>query len=141
MPLLHDRAVIAATVLGARLRTACRGGRDPYDVFAHQQAAMPEQLLLFGQEERPVRKKAGPGGPIDVAALRTDLEALELTADQLGRLGHAGQHLATLRKDANWRADQTAIRSASSAQSAAAVDPGRQQHQQPGPEHGPGPRR
>ncbi|MER5753606.1 hypothetical protein [Streptomyces sp. NPDC002088] len=38
-------------------------GRDPYDVFAHQQASMPAQLLLFDQEERPARK-----GPVDVAA-------------------------------------------------------------------------
>ncbi|MEU6511970.1 hypothetical protein [Streptomyces sp. NPDC046942] len=49
VPLRHDRAVIASTVLSARLRTARRTGRDPYDVFAHQQAAMPEQLLLFAQ--------------------------------------------------------------------------------------------
>ncbi|MFD8007157.1 hypothetical protein [Streptomyces mirabilis] len=57
-PLRHDRAVIASAVLSARLRTARRAGRDPYDVFAHQQAAMPEQLLLLGQEEQPTQKKA-----------------------------------------------------------------------------------
>ncbi|MGW3653539.1 MobF family relaxase [Streptomyces sp. NPDC000878] len=142
VPLRHDRAVIASTVLSARLRTARRTGRDPYDVFAHQQAAMPEQLLLFGQEETSVRKKAEP--VVDVAALRTDLEALELTADQISRLGRAGQRLAALRKDANERADQAAADSAPSAQDAPAADPSSQQHQQPGPEHGqgrgPGPR-
>ncbi|MER5659391.1 hypothetical protein [Streptomyces mirabilis] len=73
---------MASAVLSARLRTARRAGRDPYDVFAHQQAAMPEQLLLLGQEEQPTQKKADPV-PIDIAALRTDLERLELTADQL----------------------------------------------------------
>ncbi|MFI0967951.1 hypothetical protein ACH4S8_42385 [Streptomyces sp. NPDC021080] len=86
MPLRHDRAVIASTVLSARLRTARRTGRDPYDVFAHQQVAMLEQLLLFGQEEQLALKKAGPVG---VAALCTGLEALELTADQIGRIGRA----------------------------------------------------
>ncbi|MFJ9588749.1 MobF family relaxase [Streptomyces acidicola] len=105
VPLRHDRAVIASTVLSARLRTARRMGHDLYDVFAYQQAAMPEQLLLFGQEEQPARKKTGP---VDVAALRTDLEALELTADQLSRLGRAGQQLAALRKDANQRAHPAA---------------------------------
>lgn len=138
VPLRHDRAVIASTVLSARLRTARRTGRDPYDVFAHQQAAMPEQLLLFGQEEQPVRKKADPVDVVDVAALRTDLEALELTADQLSRLGRAGQRLAALRKDANQRAHQAAAGSAPSTQGAPAADPGSQQHQQPGPEHGQG---
>ncbi|MFI9176160.1 MobF family relaxase [Streptomyces lincolnensis] len=125
--LRHDRAVIASTVLSARLRTARRTGGDPYDVFAHQQAAMPEQLLLFGQEEKPVRKKAS--SVVDVAALRTDLEALELTADQLSRLGRAGQRLTALRKDA--------VGNAPSAQDVPAAARG-QQHQQPGPEHGQG---
>jgi hypothetical protein len=70
-PLRYDRAVIASTVLSARLRTARRASRDPYpyDGFAHRQAALPEQLFLFGQQkEEPVRKKAGP---VDVTALRT----------------------------------------------------------------------
>lgn len=85
VPLRHDRAVIASAVLSARLRTARRTGSDPYDVFTHQRAAMPEQLLLFGQEEQPARK----AGLVDVAALRTDLEALELTADQIRRMSTA----------------------------------------------------
>ncbi|MCX4597983.1 hypothetical protein OG819_53270 [Streptomyces sp. NBC_01549] len=56
-------------MLSARLRTARRSNRDPYDGFAHRQAALPEQLFLFDQQkEEPVRKKAGP---VDVAALRT----------------------------------------------------------------------
>ncbi|MCF1597750.1 relaxase domain-containing protein [Streptomyces muensis] len=143
VPLLHDRAVIASTVLSARLRSALRTGRDPYDVFAHQQAAMPEQLLLFGQEGRPARKKAGP---VDVAALRTGLEALELTADQLSRLGRAGRRL---RKDSNQRAHQAAAGSAPSAQGAPAAEqddadgahPVRQDNQQAHRPQEPGPYR
>ncbi|MCX5612625.1 MULTISPECIES: hypothetical protein [unclassified Streptomyces] len=42
VPLRYDRAVIATTMLAAQLRTA----RAMYDVTAHQQAAMPEQLLV-----------------------------------------------------------------------------------------------
>ncbi|MFD7409485.1 MobF family relaxase [Streptomyces sp. NPDC059866] len=85
VPLRYDRSVIAGDVLTAQLRTARRMGRAMYDVVAHQQAAMPEQLFLFGQEERPARK----AGTVDVAALRTDLQALELTADQIRRIGTA----------------------------------------------------
>ncbi|MFJ1561557.1 hypothetical protein [Streptomyces mirabilis] len=86
VPLLHDRAVIASTVLSARLCTARRTGRTLYDdVVVHQQAAMPEQLLLFAQEQPlPAARPA-----VDLAALRTDLEALELTAVQIGRIGRA----------------------------------------------------
>ncbi|MEV4453749.1 hypothetical protein AB0K24_52045 [Streptomyces mirabilis] len=95
-PLRHDRAVIASAVLSARLRTGRRAGRDPYDVFAHQQAAMPEELLLLDQAEQPTQKKADP---VDIAALRTDLERLELTADQLFQLARAGKAVAGLADD------------------------------------------
>lgn len=54
---------------------------------------MPEQLLLFDQEEHPVRMKANP---VDVVALRTDLQALELAADQLRQLARAGKAVAGL---------------------------------------------
>ncbi|MFJ9634864.1 MobF family relaxase [Streptomyces sp. NPDC101175] len=139
VPLRHDRAVIASAVLSARLRIARRTGRDPYGVFAHQQAAMPEQLFLFGQEEKSERRQKA--GPVDVAALRTDLEALELTASQLSRLGRAGLRLAALRQGANERADRAA---AGSTPSAPDADPSSQQRQQPrresGHGRGPGPR-
>ncbi len=47
VPLLYQRAVIASTVLSARLRATRRTGRALYDdVVVHQQAAMPEQLLI-----------------------------------------------------------------------------------------------
>jgi hypothetical protein len=86
VPLLHDRAVIASTVLSARLDAARRTGRALYDdVVVHQQAAMPEQLLLFAQKQTPPTARPA----VDLAALRTDLEALELTADQIGRIGRA----------------------------------------------------
>ncbi|MFG2417117.1 hypothetical protein [Streptomyces goshikiensis] len=37
---------MASTMLAAQLRTARRTGRVMYDVTPHQQAAMPEQLLV-----------------------------------------------------------------------------------------------
>jgi hypothetical protein len=45
----------------------------------------PSQLLLFAQEQPATAARPG----IDLAALRTDLEALELTADQTHRTGTA----------------------------------------------------
>jgi hypothetical protein len=42
-------------------------------------------LLLFAQEQPAMAARPG----IDLAALRTDLEALELTADQTHRTGTA----------------------------------------------------
>lgn len=41
VPLRYDRGVIAGAVLTAQLRTACRAGRDPYDVAFHRQAPRP----------------------------------------------------------------------------------------------------
>ncbi|MCX4538417.1 hypothetical protein [Streptomyces sp. NBC_01669] len=90
VPLRYDRAVIAGAVLTAQLRTARSTGRDPYDVAFHQQAAMPEQLNLLAQEDRPVRKARRA---VDLDALRTDIAALELTADQLLRFERAGTKL------------------------------------------------
>ncbi|GHH85362.1 hypothetical protein [Streptomyces capitiformicae] len=83
VPLLYDRAVIASTVLSARLRAARRTGRALYgDVVVHQQAREPEQLLIpFPDAD------AEPRSALDMAALRalkesrTDVEALDLTAD------------------------------------------------------------
>ncbi|MGW2331634.1 MobF family relaxase [Streptomyces sp. NPDC001700] len=104
VPLRHYRAVIAITVLTARLRTARRAGRPLYDTVAHQQAAMPEQLTLFTQKERPATR-ARP--VVDVAALRTDLEALELTTEQLSHLERVGQRFAALRKDTHQAANSS----------------------------------
>ncbi|MET9526998.1 hypothetical protein [Streptomyces coeruleorubidus] len=85
VPLRHDRAVIAARVLIARLRTVRRTGRPLYGPAAHQPTAPNKQLLLFAQEQPPTAARPA----VDLATLRTDLEALELTADQIRRIGTA----------------------------------------------------
>ncbi|GHI04176.1 hypothetical protein AQI88_35385 [Streptomyces cellostaticus] len=72
MPLCHNRPIIAARVL-----------------TAHQSTA-PEQLTLFAEEQRPAVKD---GPAVGIAVLRTDLEALELAAEQLSCLGRAGSGL------------------------------------------------
>ncbi|WP_198544741.1 relaxase domain-containing protein, partial [Streptomyces sp. Root1295] len=101
IPLQYDRAVLAGAVVREQLRitttdTAVRG--RAYDVARHQQAAMPEQLLApepadpenDDQEEKPGRPEV-----LDLTALRalrqsrTDVEALELTAEQLRHLAAA----------------------------------------------------
>nr|BAK19906.1 putative TraA-like protein [Streptomyces rochei] len=97
VPLQYDRAVLAGAVVREKLRTittaAVRG--RAYDVVAHQQAAMPEELLApepadpehDDQEQQPGRRDA-----IDLTALRalrasrTDVESLDLTADRLRHL-------------------------------------------------------
>ncbi|MFF7845192.1 hypothetical protein ACFZC6_41600 [Streptomyces ossamyceticus] len=149
VPLRHDRAVIATAVLTARLRTARRTGRPLYGPAAHQPTTPAEQLLLFAQEQPPTAGRPA----VDVAVLRTDLEALGLTAEQLGYLSRAGQHLAALRKDANRRAHRAATGSAPGAQNAADArrqdeagaprahredDQRAHQPHQPGPGHSPG---
>ncbi|MFE7841856.1 hypothetical protein ACFU53_39120, partial [Streptomyces sp. NPDC057474] len=85
VPLRHDRAVIAARVLTARLRTARRTGRPLYGPAAHPLTTPHKQLLLCAQEQPPTAARPA----VDLAALRTDLEALELTADQIRRIGTA----------------------------------------------------
>ena len=95
VPLLYQRAVIASTVLNARLRTARRTGRALYDdVVAHQQSAMPEQLLIpFPDPDEDTGLELRPG--LDMKALRalkksrTDVEALDLTAERLRHLQDA----------------------------------------------------
>ncbi|WP_159107066.1 MobF family relaxase [Streptomyces coelicoflavus] len=96
-PLQYERAVIAGAVLSEKLRTTTVRGRA-YDVVAHQQAAMPEQLLApepadpehDDQEQEPGRREA-----MDLKALRalresrTDVEALDLTAERLRHLQDA----------------------------------------------------
>ncbi|MFE9367911.1 MobF family relaxase [Streptomyces sp. NPDC006978] len=100
VPLQYDRAVLAGAAVREQLRataaTAVRG--RAYDVVAHQQAAMPEQLLApepadpehDDQEDEPGRREA-----LDLTALRalrdsrTDVEALDLTAERLRHLQDA----------------------------------------------------
>ncbi|MFJ5657167.1 MobF family relaxase [Streptomyces microflavus] len=99
IPLQYDRAVLAGAVLREQLHTTAAAvqGRA-YDVVAHQQAAMPEHLLApepaeaehDDQEDEPGRREA-----LDLTALRalrdsrTDVEALDLTAERLRRLQDA----------------------------------------------------
>ncbi|MEU5200999.1 MobF family relaxase [Streptomyces scabiei] len=98
IPLQYERAVLAGAVVREKLRTATAVRGRAYDVVAHQQAAMPEQLLApqpadpehDDQEQEPGRREA-----MDLTALRalresrTDVEALDLTAERLRHLGEA----------------------------------------------------
>ncbi len=102
IPLQYERAVLAGAVVREKLRTttatatAVRG--RAYDVVAHQQAAMPEQLLVppaADPEHDDQEPEAGRQEAIDLTALRalresrTDVEALDLTAERLRHLGAA----------------------------------------------------
>ncbi|TDU67054.1 MobF family relaxase [Streptomyces sp. KS 21] len=95
VPLSYDRAVLAGAAVREKLRTTVVRGRA-YDVAAHQQAAMPE-LLIAGQDPGPDRPEPQdePRSVVDVAALRalkasrTDVEALDFTAEQLRRVTDA----------------------------------------------------
>ena len=83
VPLRHDRATIAAAVVQARLRTARRTVRRA----AHRPPARPEQLALFDPGGPPAGSARRRG--VDLDALRTGLDALQLTADQLRRTTEA----------------------------------------------------
>lgn len=119
--------------------TAVRG--RAYDVVAHQQAAMPEQLLAperSGPENDDHEQKPGRSEALDLTALRalrqsrTDVEALELTAEQLRHLAAA---LTKTGEGARARKKKCTGR-----ETTPPVDPVRQEEQhrpqQPGP-HGP----
>ncbi|MFE9700596.1 MobF family relaxase [Streptomyces sp. NPDC006270] len=101
IPLQYERAVLAGAAVREKLRTTTATvvrGRA-YDVARHQQAAMPEQLLLAPEPADPEKddQEQKPGRPeaLDLTALRalrqsrTDVEALELTAEQLRHLAAA----------------------------------------------------
>ncbi|WP_432020288.1 MobF family relaxase [Streptomyces sp. 1222.5] len=141
VPLQYERAVLAGAVVREQLRTATAVRGRGYDVVAHQQAAMPEQLLApepAAPEHDDQEPKAGRGEAIDMTALRalresrTDVEALDLTADRLRRL----QEVATK------MADDSRVRSDRAQADAGAVHPtrpdGQQAHhpQEPGPHRG-----
>ncbi|MFT9788915.1 hypothetical protein [Streptomyces rhizosphaericola] len=101
VPLQYDRAVLAGVVVREQLcttttATAVRG--RAYDVVAHQQAAMPEQLLApepADPEHDDQDDKRGRHEALDLPALRalrdsrTDVEALDLTAERLRHLQDA----------------------------------------------------
>ncbi|MGW7825260.1 hypothetical protein ACWGLF_46555 [Streptomyces puniciscabiei] len=99
LPLSYDRAVLAGAVVREKLRTTTTAVRGPaYDVVAHQQAAMPEQLLAppaADPEHDDQEPEAEPREAVDLTALRalresrTDVEALDLTAERLRHLQDA----------------------------------------------------
>ncbi|GAA4694185.1 MobF family relaxase [Streptomyces youssoufiensis] len=146
VPLQYERAVLASAVLREKLRTtatlpAVRG--RAYDVVVHQQAAMPEQLLASepaDPEHDDQEPKAGRGEAIDMTALRalrasrTDVEALDLTADRLRRLQEAATKMVNDARADRVLADRTAAQA-----DADVVRPDDQQAhrpQQPGPHRG-----
>jgi hypothetical protein len=115
-----------------------------YDVVAHQQAAMPEQLLAprpADPDHDDQEQEAGRGEAIDMTALRacgsprTDVEALDLTADRLRRLQDA---FAKVGDDSRVRADRVRADRCTAQADADPVRPDQQAHhpQQPGPHRG-----
>ncbi|ALO91298.1 TraA-like protein [Streptomyces hygroscopicus subsp. limoneus] len=93
VPLKYERAVLAGAAVREKLRSTIATRGRAYDVARHQQAAMPEQLLAPEHDDQ----EQGPGRPepVDLTALRalresrTDVEALDLTAERLRHLGDA----------------------------------------------------
>ncbi|MYS40670.1 relaxase domain-containing protein [Streptomyces sp. SID5998] len=98
VPLKYERAVLAGAAVREKLRATVATRGRAYDVVRHQQAVMPEQLLgpePADPEHDDQEPEAGRGEAIDMTALRalresrTDVEALDLTADRLHRLQDA----------------------------------------------------
>ncbi|MFF8939158.1 hypothetical protein ACF08O_31450 [Streptomyces paradoxus] len=98
IPLQYERAVLAGAVVREKLRTATAVRGRAYDVVAHQQAAMPEQLLAppAAEVEHDYQQlEVGRREAVDMTALRalresrTDVEALDLTAERLRHLQDA----------------------------------------------------
>ncbi|MEU4730777.1 relaxase domain-containing protein [Streptomyces sp. NPDC023588] len=142
IPLQYERAVLATVVVREKLRTTTALRRRAYDVIAHQQAAMPEQLLATlaaDSENDDQEPEAGPRKAIDMTALRalresrTDVEALDLTAD---RLRHLQDAFAKAADDSRTRATRYAGH-----EDADAARPVRQDDQQAHRPQEPGPHR
>ncbi|MFJ4014484.1 MobF family relaxase [Streptomyces sp. NPDC090026] len=145
IPLQYDRAILAGAVVREKLRTtttaAVRG--RVYDVVAHQQAAMPEQLLApepAAPEHDDQEPEAGRGDAIDMTALRawrksrTDVESLDLTADRLRRIREAGTKMVN---DSRARADRhTAPADADAVRPVRPDDQQAHHPQQPAPHRG-----
>ncbi|MEU7553098.1 MobF family relaxase [Streptomyces sp. NPDC044571] len=143
VPLQYERAVLAGAVVREKLRTTTAAVRGrAYDVIAHQQAAMPEQLLApaaADPEHDDQEPEAGRREAIDLTALRalresrTDVEALDLTAERLRHLRDAFTKAAD---DSRARTDRYAEQD-----DADAVRPVRQDDQQAHRPQKPGPHR
>ncbi|MGW8971271.1 hypothetical protein [Streptomyces platensis] len=91
VPLQYERAVLAGAAVREKLRSTVAARGRAYDVAAHQQAAMPEQLLTLraaASEHDGQESEADPREAVDLIALRalresrTDVEALDLTAER-----------------------------------------------------------
>ncbi|WP_345666362.1 hypothetical protein [Streptomyces venetus] len=143
IPLQYERAVLAGAVVREKLRTTTAVRGRAYDVVAHQQAAMTEQLLVpeladperDDQEQEPGRREA-----IDLTALRalresrTDVEALDLTDERLRHLQDAFSKAADASRT---RADRYAEQDDSDGAQPVRQDDQRSHHpQQPGPHRG-----
>ncbi|WP_328741415.1 relaxase domain-containing protein [Streptomyces caniferus] len=98
VPLQYERAVLAGAVVREKLRTTVAAQGRAYDIVAHQQAAMPEQLLpppAAESEHGDQEPEVEPRAVVDLTALRalrksrTDVEALDLTAERLRLLQDA----------------------------------------------------
>ncbi|WP_245703802.1 hypothetical protein [Streptomyces lushanensis] len=151
IPPQYERAVLAGAVVREKLRTtttatatatAVLGGA--YDVARHQQAAMPEQLFApepADPEHDDQEPESKPREAIEMKALRalresrTDVEALDLTAERLRRLGEAFTAAADR---ARTTMDRYAHRDGAEKPHPARRD-GQQPHrpQEPGPQPGP----
>ncbi|WSQ15877.1 relaxase domain-containing protein [Streptomyces sp. NBC_01231] len=144
IPPQYERAVLAGAVVREQLRTttatatAVRG--RAYDVVAHQQAAMPEQLLApaAAEPERDGQEpEAGRREAIDLTALRalresrTDVEALDLTDEWLRHLQDAFSKAARTRADRYAEQDD-----AEGAQPVRQDDQRAHRPQEPGPHRG-----
>ncbi|WP_157875571.1 MobF family relaxase (plasmid) [Streptomyces albidoflavus] len=150
VPLQYERAVLASMVVREQLRTTATAVRGrAYDVVAHQRAAMPERLLApepAAPEHDDQEPEAAPGEAIDMTALgalrdsRTDVEALDITADRLRHLQDvftkAGEAARTRAARATRAARRTAPGDADTAHPVRQDDQQAHRPQQPGPRRG-----
>ncbi|MFE0776791.1 MobF family relaxase [Streptomyces sp. NPDC058861] len=95
VPLRYDRAVTTSTALTHQLRAARGAGRARYyeGVTAHQQAAMPEQLLPLFDTASDIEEPEAGGEPADwmerlraLQKVRAKTGAQDLTTEQISSI-------------------------------------------------------
>ncbi|MFC7934047.1 MobF family relaxase [Streptomyces cinereoruber] len=95
VPLRYDRAVITSTALTHQMRAARGTGRARYyeSVTAHQQAAMPEQLLPLFDTASDTEEPEDGGEPADymerlraLQKARAETGAQDLTTEQISSI-------------------------------------------------------
>ncbi|MFF5391824.1 hypothetical protein ACFY5H_26290 [Streptomyces sp. NPDC013012] len=95
VPLRYDRAVIASTALTHQLRAARGTGRARYyeGVTAHQQTAMPEQLLPVFDTASDIEEPEVGDEPTDymerlraLQRARAETDAQDLTTEQINSI-------------------------------------------------------